>query len=80
MNWTENRKLLIGIPLAVVILLVLGVGGWFGSDEVGPLQGSVVRRGDLRISELARGNLEATDSARRVNELEGRAERNFLCV
>jgi HlyD family secretion protein len=78
MNWTENRKLLVGIPLAVLLLLVFGIGGWFGDDEIGPLEGVAVRRGDLRISELARGNLEAKDSARLVNELEGRANIIFL--
>jgi HlyD family secretion protein len=78
MNWTENRKLLIGIPLALVLLFAFGVGGLFGDDEVGPLEGVSVRRGDLRISELARGNLEAKDSARLVNELEGRANIIFL--
>ncbi len=77
MNWTDNRKLLFGIPLAVIILLVFG-GGLFGGEEVGPLEGVAVRRGDLRISELARGNLEAKDSARLVNELEGRANIIFL--
>lgn len=78
MNWTENRKLLVGVPLALVLLFAFGVGGLFGDDEVGPLEGVSVRRGDLRISELARGNLEAKDSARLVNELEGRANIIFL--
>jgi HlyD family secretion protein len=78
MKWTKNRKLLAGISLALVILVAFSVGGWLGDDGVDPIDGVLVRRGDLRISVLARGNLEAKDSARLVNELEGRANIIYL--
>jgi len=55
-----------------------GPGGWFDPEEVAALEGVPVRRGPLRISEVARGNLEAKDSARMVNELEGRTTIIFL--
>ncbi len=55
-----------------------GPGGWFDPEEVAAIEGVPVRRGPLRISEVARGNLEAKNSARMVNELEGRTTILFL--
>lgn len=73
----------------LVILLVLvasGFGawrmGWFddllkGQEEVA-IEGAPVRRGDLRISEVVRGNLEAADSITLKCEVEGRSTIIFL--
>lgn len=55
-----------------------GPGGWFRQKEAEAIEGVPVRRGDMRISEVARGNLEAKDSAGMVNELEGRATIIYL--
>lgn len=74
-----------GTFLFGVIVLGLGVvgygagpGGWFDPEEIAAIEGVPVRRGRLRISEVARGNLEAKNSARMVNELEGRTTILFL--
>ena len=73
----------------IVILLVLIsalVGAWQlglfdrlleGEQEV-ELEGAPVRRGDLRISEIVRGNLEATDSITLKCDVEGRSTIIFL--
>lgn len=45
-------------------------GGWFRGDQHLKLVGSTVRRGDLLISELVRGNLEAKDSIVLRSEIE----------
>jgi len=55
-----------------------GPGGWFRQDDGQAVEGAVVLRGPLRISELAHGNLKAKNAARLVNELEGRATILFL--
>ena len=55
-----------------------GPGAWFQPSEDVALKGVPVQRGDMRISAVARGNLEANDSVRLVNELEGRATILFL--
>ena len=68
---------LIIVGLAVVGWGV-GPGAWFRPEQEQALEGVPVRRGDLRISELARGNLEAKNSARMVNALEGRGTIIFL--
>jgi HlyD family secretion protein len=51
--------------------------GWtdelLAQEEIVLIQGSPVRRGDLRISEVVRGNLEAKDSASIRSQLEGRS-------
>ncbi len=72
----------------VVLLLLVGTGfgawkmGWFddllkGKEEVA-IEGAPVRRGDLRISEVVRGNLEATDSITLKCEVEGRSTIIYL--
>ena len=76
----SNGTFLFGV--IVVGLCVVGYGagpgGWFDPEEVAAIEGVPVRRGALRISEIARGNLEAKNSARMVNELEGRTTILFL--
>jgi len=51
--------------------------GWtdelLSKEELKLIQGAPVRRGDLRISEVVRGNLEAKDSASVRSQLEGRS-------
>ncbi len=76
----SNGTLLFGVIVAALCVVGYGAGpgGWFDPDEIEAIEGVPVRRGPLRISEVARGNLEAKDSARMVNELEGRATILFL--
>ena len=76
----------------VKFLVFLGVlaGGAYGAHQAGwtdkllakeqavVLQGAPVRRGDLRVSEVVRGNLEAKDSASIRSEIEGRATIIYL--
>lgn len=73
----------------IVVLLVLcsaAVGAWQlglfdglleGEKEVA-LEGAPVRKGDLRISEVVRGNLEATDSITLKCQVEGRSTIIYL--
>ncbi len=75
-----------GILLFLVIILGAAAGAWklgmfeslFGEKEEVVIEGAEVRRGDLRISEVVRGNLEATDSVSVKSELEGRSTIIFL--
>lgn len=72
-----------------LILLLIGscvFGAWQlglferflqGEEEVA-IEGAPVRRGDLRISEVVRGNLEATDSITLKSEIEGRSTIIYL--
>ncbi len=78
MNWTGNQKLLVGILLVIASTYAVASAGFFGDKGVGAIEGVAVRRGDLRISELARGNLESKNAAQLVNELEGRANIIYL--
>ena len=45
----------------------------YGDPEEVAIDGAPVRKGDLRISEVVRGNLEATDSITLKCEVEGRS-------
>lgn len=79
-----------GNGLKLVVLLGVLAGGAYGAhragwtdqllakEEQGPIQGAPVRRGDLRISEVVRGNLEAKNSVKMRSELEGRSTIIFL--
>lgn len=75
-----------GILLFLVIALAAAAGAWkfglfdsfLGEQEEVVIEGAEVRRGDLRISEVVRGNLEATDSVSVKSELEGRSTIIFL--
>lgn len=72
----------------VVFLLVVSAGaavawgatrgGWFRGNEELELAGATVRRGDLLISELVRGNLEAKDSIVLRSEIERETTILFL--
>ncbi|MGK0216748.1 MAG: HlyD family secretion protein [Planctomycetota bacterium] len=53
-------------------------GGWFRGNEEVELAGASVRRGDLLISELVRGNLEAKDSIVLRSEIERETTILFL--
>lgn len=72
--------------LFLVIILAAAAGAWklgmfdslLGEKEEVAIEGAEVRRGDLRISEIVRGNLEATDSVSVKSELEGRSTIIFL--
>lgn len=74
------------VLLILLIVVASGFGawkmGWFddllkGKEEVA-IEGAPVRRGDLRISEVVRGNLEATDSITLKCEVEGRSTIIYL--
>ncbi|MEZ6016501.1 MAG: efflux RND transporter periplasmic adaptor subunit [Planctomycetota bacterium] len=56
--------------------------GWtdqlLAKDEVKLIEGAPVRRGDLRVSEVVRGNLEAKNSVVLRSQLEGRSTIIFL--
>ncbi|MEM8713878.1 MAG: efflux RND transporter periplasmic adaptor subunit, partial [Planctomycetota bacterium] len=76
-----------GSVLLFVTLILAAVAGAFqlglfdgvmGGEEAVVIEGAQVRRGDLRISEVVRGNLEATDSVTIKSELEGRSTIIFL--
>lgn len=74
---------------AMIVLLVIAaalVAAWKldafsaileGKEEVA-IEGAEVRQGDLRISEVVKGNLEATDSVTLKAEVEGRSTIIFL--
>lgn len=69
-----------GILLIAVALIGFGVwqvrgevGGFMGGDDEQSLEGAEVQRGQLRISELVRGNLKAKDSISLKCEVEGRS-------
>ncbi len=74
------------ILLFLVVCMAAVAGAWklgffdsiLGDDEEVVIDGAPVRRGDLRISEVVRGNLEATDSISIKSELEGRSTIIFL--
>lgn len=76
-----------GNVIVILLVLIAGlVGAWQlglfdglleGEQEVA-LEGAPVRRGDLRISEVVRGNLEATDSITLKCDVEGRSTIIFL--
>lgn len=68
---------LVAVGLATVGWGV-GPGGWLERDQAAAIEGVPVRRGDLRISEVAHGNLESKNSIRLVNELEGQTTIIFL--
>ena len=74
------------ILLFLVVLLAAAAGAWklglfesiIGGEEEVVIEGAPVRRGDLRISEVVRGNLEATDSISIKSKMEGRSTIIFL--
>ncbi|MFT5734017.1 MAG: HlyD family secretion protein [Planctomycetota bacterium] len=74
------------ILLFLVVLLAAAAGAWklglfesiIGGQEEVVIEGAPVRRGDLRISEVVRGNLEATDSISIKSKMEGRSTIIFL--
>ncbi|MEE2939814.1 MAG: hypothetical protein VX460_05470, partial [Planctomycetota bacterium] len=76
-----------GNVLVVLLALIVALAGAWqfglfdrmleGEQEV-ELEGAPVRRGDLRISEVVRGNLEATDSITLKCDVEGRSTIIFL--
>lgn len=75
----KSGALLFGTVIAALAAVGFGAGqGWFAPEEVEMLEGVPVRRGPLRISELSRGNLEAKDAERLINQLEGSATIIFL--
>jgi len=64
----------------IFILVVIGIaiggyatreGGWLARDVEAALDGAVVQRGNLRISETVRGNLRAKDSISIKSSIEG---------
>ena len=73
--------------LVILLVLIAALAGTWqlglfdrlleGEPEV-ELEGAPVRRGDLRISEVVRGNLEATDSITLKCDVEGRSTIIFL--
>jgi len=75
----KSGPFLFGVVIAALATVGYGASqGWFASDEIEALEGVPVRRGPLRISELSRGNLEAKDAERLINQLEGSATIIFL--
>ena len=75
----KRKKKSTGPILLVVLVAALsavgwgaGPGGWFRPKPVQALEGVPVRRGNLRISVISRGNLEAKDAVKLQNELEGK--------
>jgi HlyD family secretion protein len=72
-------------PIALGIVLFLGAGsfsanrwGWFAARNESPLEGATVKRGPLKLSLTARGNLKAADSVSLKSEVEGRTTILFL--
>ena len=61
----------VGGLLAAAALAVHYGAGMLGSDEVA-VEGVAVQRGELRISQTVRGNLEAKNSVSLKSEVEGR--------
>ena len=66
--------LVIGLPL----LVGAGPGGCVDSDNGSLLAGVPVQRGDLHISVVQRGNLEAKDAVSIASEIEGRTTILYL--
>ncbi|MEM6569062.1 MAG: efflux RND transporter periplasmic adaptor subunit [Planctomycetota bacterium] len=75
-----------GVLLVLLIACVAAFGVWrfdlleglIGEPEEVAIEGAPVRRGDLRISELVRGNMEATDRIELKSEIEGRSTIIYL--
>ncbi|MCA9001795.1 MAG: HlyD family efflux transporter periplasmic adaptor subunit, partial [Planctomycetes bacterium] len=74
---------------ALLLVAVIGGAGYaavhfdlasklFASDTAEAIQGAPVRRGNLHISEVVRGNLEASDSIELKVEIEGGSKITFL--
>ncbi|HPF14102.1 MAG TPA: efflux RND transporter periplasmic adaptor subunit [Planctomycetota bacterium] len=73
----------------IVLVLILGGGAyaairfdlfgqWLKRNEGVALEGVPVRRGDLLISELVRGNLESSESTELKAQIDGEAKLTFL--
>jgi HlyD family secretion protein len=75
-----------GALTIILVLLVVAAGAWqsgilngiFEGDTEVEIDGAPVRTGPLRISEVVRGNLEASDSISLKCEIEGRSTIIFL--
>ncbi|MBL6756820.1 MAG: efflux RND transporter periplasmic adaptor subunit [Planctomycetes bacterium] len=75
-----------GALTVILVLLVVAAGAWqsgilngiFEGDTEVEIDGAPVRTGPLRISEVVRGNLEASDSISLKCEIEGRSTIIFL--
>lgn len=75
-----------GALTVILVLLVVVAGAWqsgilngiFEGDTEVEIDGAPVRSGPLRISEVVRGNLEASDSVSLKCEIEGRSTIIFL--
>jgi len=74
---SENTKTRAGRYLVGALLIVAGLGyaglelEWFGGKDVQAIEGAVVRRGPLRISEIVGGELKAGEAVSLKNEMEG---------
>ena len=66
---STNKVLIFGL---LVGALYLGLRDWGGDDEV-LIQGATVKRGDVEITVVERGNLSAKNAASIRSEIEGRA-------
>lgn len=75
-----------GALTVILVLLVVAAGAWqsgilngiFEGDTEVEIDGAPVRSGPLRISEVVRGNLEASDSVSLKCEIEGRSTIIYL--
>lgn len=82
----DHRRREGSVLLFLVVIVAAAAGAWkmglfdsvLGGEEEVVIEGAPVRRGDLRISEIVRGNLEATDSVSLKSELEGRSTIIYL--
>jgi HlyD family secretion protein len=66
---STNKVLIFGL---LVGALYLGLRDWGGDDEI-LIQGATVKRGDVEITVVERGNLSAKNAASIRSEIEGRA-------
>ncbi|MGD2017309.1 MAG: efflux RND transporter periplasmic adaptor subunit, partial [Planctomycetota bacterium] len=75
-----------GVLTVLVVIAALAAAAWqsgvlnglFEGETEVAIEGAEVRKGDLRISEVVRGNLEASDSVSIKCEIEGRSTIIYL--
>ena len=75
-----------GVLTVLVVIAALAAAAWqsgvlnglFEGETEVTIEGAEVRKGDLRISEVVRGNLEASDSVSIKCEIEGRSTIIYL--
>ena len=75
-----------GVLTVLVVIAALAAAAWqsgvlnglFEGETEVAIDGAEVRKGDLRISEVVRGNLEASDSVSIKCEIEGRSTIIYL--